>query len=967
MKPSRRTALRPLILALSLAFSAALPSHAAQPAAVEFNISTQPLSHALNELARQAGIVLLVDAKLTEGRQSPALKGRYSVRDALRQLLSGSDLRAEVNSDGTIVLKPAPQADKAVAIGAVKISGAAAAFLNDEQIEASDRPYVKPGSFAHISRENIDRFRGTSPADIFKGTPGVVVSDARNSGAVDVNIRGMQGQGRVPVLIDGSLQSSTVYRGYAGIAGRSYIDPELISEINIAKGPSMGAEGAGAIGGLVSMQTLRSEDILKPGERSGFRVRTGLQDNSKQAPTDFETTPRADRNNILDPRSGFLSLAYATKQDNFDLVAAISHRSIGNYFAGKNGFSSYQNIDENGDDNGITQFYHAGDEVLNTSNTTDSALLKTTINLSDNQALELGYRYFKSTYGEIMPSQILRNSTGIIKQWKPSEVSTDAWTARYKYQPADNALISLKANLWYTDMESAARNGDVFSNPHEGKPTNWDHECEQCVETLYLAKNQSQRYGADISNTSRFDSAYGAFSLDYGFSLQKEDIAPSDSVKRDQDDVNHNRTNRSGTRNEESAFINMQWQPTNWLTVEAGGRYLRYSSKDRNSIATQLEEPLGWKRIYLYDDKRNRIGSVLWHQDNTGQFSDATNPLKADKIVLEHDKDEEPVEISSSQVHESTVNDMVYHNDIPGAFSRTDPIEREGSGFAPAFGLTFKLSDNISSYLRYTEGLRMPSLYESTVGFSATFSSPLEPEHSKNWETGISFVKDDVFTAEDKLRFKVAYFNNTTDQYISRVMISGKKAWDQNFSMANIDSYSVSGFELQSSYDRGDFFGELAATLNHKAMICDSKMAGYLRSKAENTPKLSETPDCSPIGFSSSYVSNMIPPKISMNATFGARLLDQKLSMGLRASYVSGPLNTAEEGASWQSYSGSALQIKTLPYSLVDLFASYKINADTRVDMSIDNATDRYYIDPLSLSLMPGPSRTVRLSVGMKF
>ncbi|QBC42633.1 TonB-dependent receptor [Iodobacter fluviatilis] len=966
MKPSRRTALRPLILALSLAFSA-LPSHAAQPTAAEFNISSQPLSHALNELARQSGMVLLVDAKLTEGRQSPALKGRYSVRDALRQLLSGSDLRAEVNSDGTIVLKPAPQADNAFVIDAVKVSGAAAAFLSDEQIEASDHPYVKPGSFAHISRENIDRFRGTSPADIFKGTPGVVVSDARNSGAVDVNIRGMQGQGRVPVLIDGSLQSSTVYRGYAGIAGRSYIDPELISEINIAKGPSMGAEGAGAIGGLVSMQTLRSEDILKPGERSGFRVRTGLQNNSKQAPTDFETTPRANRNNILDPRSGFLSLAYATKQDDFDVVAAISHRSIGNYFAGKNGFSSYQNIDENGDDNGITQFYHAGDEVLNTSNTTDSALLKTTINLSDDQALELSYRYFKSTYGEIMPSQILRNSTGIIKQWKPSEVSTDAWTARYKYQPADNALISLKANLWYTDMESAARNGDVFSNPHEGKPTNWDHECEQCVETLYLAKNQSQRYGADISNTSRFDSAYGAFSLDYGFSLQKEDIAPSDSVKRDQDDVNHNRTNRSGTRNEESAFINMQWQPTNWLTVEAGGRYLRYSSKDRNSIATQLEEPLGWKRIYLYDDKRNRIGSVLWHQDNTGQFSDATNPLKADKIVLEHDKDEEPVEISSSQVHESTVNDMVYHNDIPGAFSRTDPIEREGSGFAPAFGLTFKLSDNISSYLRYTEGLRMPSLYESTVGFSATFSSPLEPEHSKNWETGISFVKDDVFTTEDKLRFKVAYFNNTTDQYISRVMISGKKAWDQNFSMANIDSFSVSGFELQSSYDRGDFFGELAATLNHKAMICDSKMAGYLRNKAEYTPKLSETPDCSPIGFSSSYVSNMIPPKISMNATFGARLLDQKLSMGVRASYVSGPLNTAEEGASWQSYSGSTLQIKTLPYSLVDLFASYKINADTRVDMSIDNATDRYYIDPLSLSLMPGPGRTVRLSLGMKF
>ncbi|MDW5418348.1 TonB-dependent receptor [Iodobacter sp. CM08] len=969
MKSSRRhTAIRPLILALSLAFATPLASYAAPAATTEFNIGTQPLSRALGELARQAGMVLLVDAKLTEGRQSPALKGTYSLRDALRQLLSGSGLRAEVTSDGTIVLKPEPAATgNVVGIGAVRVSGAAALFASDDAIEASDRPYVKAGSSAHISRENIDRFRGTSAADIFKGTPGVVVGEARNSGAVDVNIRGMQGQGRVPVLIDGSLQASTVYRGYAGIADRSYIDPEMISEINIAKGPNMGAEGAGAIGGLVSMQTLRPEDILKPGERSGFRLHAGLQDNSKEAPSDFQTSSRTERNNLLDPRSGFFSLAYATRQDNFDLVAAISHRNIGNYFAGKNGFNSYQKIDEEGKDNGITQFYHAGDEVLNTSNTTDSALLKTIINLSDDQSLELGYRYFKSAYGEIMPSQIWRNTTGVIKQWKPSEVSTDAWTARYKYQPANNPFINLKANLWHTDMQSAARNGDIFRNPREGKPTNWDHECEQCVETLYLAKSQSQRYGADLSNTSNFDSAYGAFSLNYGFSVQKEDIAPADSVKRDQEDVNYNRNLRSGTRNEESAFLNMQWQPTNWLTLEAGGRYLHYRSQDRNVIATQLLEPLGWKRIYLKDDQDNRIGTVLWHQDQTGQFTNATDPLKANKIVLEHDKDQDPVEISSSQIHEAIVDDYVYHNQIPGAFSRTDPIERDGSGFAPAFGLTFKLSDHISSYLRYTEGMRMPSLYESTVGFSATYSSPLEPEHSKNWETGISFIKDGVFTAEDKLRLKVAYFNNTTDHYITRVQISGKLATDQNFSMANIDSYSVSGFELQSSYDRGDFFAELAATLNHKAMICDAKTASYLHTEAQLASNPSAIPNCSPIGFTSSYVSNMIPPKISSNATFGARLLDKKLTLGLRASYVSGPLNTADPDASWQHSSGTAVQVKTLPYSLVDLFASYKITDDAHIDMTIDNATDRYYLDPLSLSLMPGPGRTVRLSMGLKF
>ncbi|MDW5418345.1 TonB-dependent receptor plug domain-containing protein [Iodobacter sp. CM08] len=450
MKSSnRRTAIRPLILALSLAFATPLASYAAPAATTEFNISTQPLSRALGELARQAGMVLLVDAKLTEGRQSPALKGTYSLRDALRQLLSGSGLRAEVTSDGTIVLKPEPAAaGNVVGIGAVRVSGAGALFADDDSIEASDRPYVKAGSSAHISRENIDRFRGTSPADILKGTPGVVVGDARNSGAIDVNIRGMQGQGRVPVLIDGSLQASTIYRGYAGIADRSYIDPEMISEININKGPSLGAEGAGAIGGLVSMSTLKPQDILKPGERSGVRVRAGLQSNSMESRQRYEATPRNERNSILDPRDGFLSLAYATRQDDYDLVAAISHRQSGNYFSGKNGYNSYQEIDEDGSDNGITKLYHAGDEVFNTFNTTDSALLKGTYRFSNNQELELGYRYFKSAYGEIMPSQIWRNSSNTLHDFKPSEVSTEALTARYKYAPADNPLLNFKASLW---------------------------------------------------------------------------------------------------------------------------------------------------------------------------------------------------------------------------------------------------------------------------------------------------------------------------------------------------------------------------------------------------------------------------------------------------------------------------------------------------------------------------------------
>ncbi|WP_216073744.1 TonB-dependent receptor plug domain-containing protein, partial [Acinetobacter baumannii] len=69
---------------------------------------------------------------------------------------------------------------------------------------------------------------------------------------------------RVPVVIDGSLQQSTVYRGYSGVAGRTYLDPDLIGEVTIEKGPSASADGVGATGGLVRVETVGAKDLIAP-------------------------------------------------------------------------------------------------------------------------------------------------------------------------------------------------------------------------------------------------------------------------------------------------------------------------------------------------------------------------------------------------------------------------------------------------------------------------------------------------------------------------------------------------------------------------------------------------------------------------------------------------------------------------------------------------------------------------------
>lgn len=74
---------------------------------------------------------------------------------------------------------------------------------------------------------------------MLRGTTGIIAAEARTSGGLDVNIRGLQGQGRVPVTVDGAINSTTVYRGYQGTSNRSFVDPDFISHVAIVKGPSL--------------------------------------------------------------------------------------------------------------------------------------------------------------------------------------------------------------------------------------------------------------------------------------------------------------------------------------------------------------------------------------------------------------------------------------------------------------------------------------------------------------------------------------------------------------------------------------------------------------------------------------------------------------------------------------------------------------------------------------------------------
>src|SRR5262249_50440092 len=116
-------------------------------------------------------------------------------------------------------------------------------------------------------QSEIQTFGQTNVQDVLRAMPGVSTGDDPNNPGVAINIRGFEGEGRVNMMIDGVRQNfRTTGHGPAGFA---YVDPLLLSSIEVQRGAVSGVGGAGALAGTADLHTLDVDDILKPGKNYG--------------------------------------------------------------------------------------------------------------------------------------------------------------------------------------------------------------------------------------------------------------------------------------------------------------------------------------------------------------------------------------------------------------------------------------------------------------------------------------------------------------------------------------------------------------------------------------------------------------------------------------------------------------------------------------------------------------------------
>lgn len=303
-----------------------------------------------------------------------------------------------------------------------------------------------------VDQDELDRIQPDTAADIFRTTPGVAASMNGDDPATAINIRGLEQYGRVVVTLDGARQD---YWRVGHGSGSFYVEPDLIKEATVIRGPVSNAYGSGGIGGVVSFETKDASDFLKPQEHWALSEKLGYESNGKG----FTTSTTG---------------AYRFS-DDADVIGNLIYRDRDSYTDG----------------NGATVPW-TGERVT-------SGYLKTTLRPADGHELKLGailQRYNDQITGS-------SGSTSPTLSRYDTNTTNQTYTAAYTWKPDDNDLIDLSANAYHN--RTRAEQTQVWPTQNIGTFRFYD-----VATTGFNVKNSSRFDAWDIAHTL----TYG---LDYYF------------------------------------------------------------------------------------------------------------------------------------------------------------------------------------------------------------------------------------------------------------------------------------------------------------------------------------------------------------------------------------------------------------------------------------------------------------------
>lgn len=275
-------------------------------------------------------------------------------------------------------------------------------ILDTISVTATRNPiksFEYPGMVSVIGREEIRTRQPSTPDDILKFVPNVEFTGGPRRTGERPSIRGFSGPDII-VIFDGARQNFG-----SAHDGRFFIDPSLLKQVEVLRGPSSSLYGSGGTGGVIEFRTIDAADFLGPGQKLGATVSGGYQSVNEESVGTFT--------------------AYGTPTKGLDLVGSVTKRDSGTI--------------ELGD----------GNELSNTDDDIIAGLAKASFKFADHHRIEGSFISFNNDAEEPNNGQGAGGDDTVDK-----EIRSNTFRAAYSYKnPADN-LFDFDLVTYYTDFQA---------------------------------------------------------------------------------------------------------------------------------------------------------------------------------------------------------------------------------------------------------------------------------------------------------------------------------------------------------------------------------------------------------------------------------------------------------------------------------------------------------------------------------
>lgn len=256
-----------------------------------------------------------------------------------------------------------------------------------------------PESVGVVDEDQLETEQPTNVAEAVQHLPGVEISSGPRQTGEFVVIRGLSGD-RVLVTVDGTRQNFA-----GGHRSKLLLDPDLLKQVDVLRGPGSALWGSGALGGVLALTTKDAADFLAPEQNFNARIRAGYQDGSREQ---------------------LRGLTLAGRQGNFDVVGDIGQRES-------------DDLEQGG-----------GDTLPDSALDVDSSLLKFGWNLMPGHRLQLSSLNYRDQ--GISPSNPSQPESA--NNPRLDRENDQGYTQlRYQFERENGRFGGAHVNLYRTDLD----------------------------------------------------------------------------------------------------------------------------------------------------------------------------------------------------------------------------------------------------------------------------------------------------------------------------------------------------------------------------------------------------------------------------------------------------------------------------------------------------------------------------------